>query len=241
MPSETSAVNAAYIEARMKQFKLVDMREQYQELIRVASEQSMTYEDFLIMLLQAEETGKKRRQAERLTDAANFDSDKRLSDIDYRFNPNLDADKIQSLGRLEFMDNHENIIATGIGRNACEAGYKVLFVNAKELVDQLYEDMQKGYLKETLKQISKIPLLIIDELSYLKMDKERESLFFQIIRQRYEKSSLIITTNLPMGRWDELFTGKLAAAAILDRLVHHCHVISITGDSYRVKGPKTEY
>jgi len=79
MPSETSAVNAAYIEARMKQFKLVDMREQYQELIRVASEQSMTYEDFLIMLLQAEETGKKRRQAERLTDAANFDSDKRLT------------------------------------------------------------------------------------------------------------------------------------------------------------------
>lgn len=70
-------------------------------------------------------------------------------------------------------------------------------MNAKELVDQLYEDMQKGYLKETLKQISKIPLLIIDELSYLKMDKERESLFFQIIRQRYEKSSLIITTNLP--------------------------------------------
>ena len=125
MPSETSAVNAAYIEARMKQFKLVDMREQYQELIRVASEQSMTYEDFLIMLLQAEETGKKRRQAERLTDAANFDSDKRLSDIDYRFNPNLDADKIQSLGRLEFMDNHENIIIIGppgVGKSMIATG-----------------------------------------------------------------------------------------------------------------------
>lgn len=68
------------------------------------------------------------------------------------------------------------------------------------------------------------------------MDKEKESLFFQIIRQRYEKSSLIITTNLPIGRWNELFTGQLAATAILDRLLHHCHLISITGDSYRVKG-----
>lgn len=84
----------------------------------------------------------------------------------------------------------------------------------------------------------KTDLLIIDELSYIKMDRERESLFFQIIRQRYEKSSLIITTNLPMGRWDELFTGQLAATAILDRLLHHCHVLSISGESYRVKGSK---
>jgi len=250
MPGEVNAANAAYIEERMKQFKLVDMRRQYPDLISIANEQSLSYEEFLILLLKTEEAGKKQRHSEKLTSDANFDSDKRLSDIDYRFNPSLDAQQIQSLGTLRFMDNHENIIiigppgvgksmiATGIGRNACEAGHKVLFVNAKELVDQLYEDMQKGCLKETLERISKVSLLIIDELSYLKMDKERESLFFQIIRQRYEKSSLIITTNLPMGRWDELFTGKLAATAILDRLVHHCHVISITGDSYRVKGQK---
>lgn len=245
--------NRAYIEAKMKQFKLVDMREQYRDLIKAAEKQALGYEDFLITLLKAEEAGKKLRQAERFTDAANFDSSKRLQDIDYSFNPSLDPDKIQALGKLDFINARENIIiigppgvgksmiATGIGRNACESGYKVLFVNAKELVDQLYEDMQKGCLKQTLEKIRKIPLLIIDELSYLKMDKERESLFFQIIRQRYEKSSLIITTNLPMGRWDELFTGRLAATAILDRLVHHCHVISITGDSYRVKGKKTEY
>ena len=70
------------------------------------------------------------------------------------------------------------------------------------------------------------------------MDKEKESLFFQIIRQRYEKGSLIITTNIPLGNWDKIFTSKLAATAILDRLMHHCHLISITGDSYRVKGNK---
>ena len=105
-------------------------------------------------------------------------------------------------------------------------------------MDDLSEDVQKGTLRDKLKALAKVDLLILDELSYLKMDKEKESLFFQIVRQRYEKSSLIITTNLPLGRWDELFTGQLAATAILDRLVHHCHVMSITGDSYRVKGPK---
>ena len=99
-------------------------------------------------------------------------------------------------------------------------------------------DFHKGTLREMLEELDKVQLLIVDELSYLKMDRERESLFFQVIRHRYEKSSLIITTNLPMGRWDELFTGKLAATAILDRLVHHCHILSITGDSYRVKGSK---
>ena len=132
----------------------------------------------------------------------------------------------------------KSMIATGIGMNAVNSGYRVLFINAKDLVDQLYERMRDGELRETLKKLDKIPLLIIDELSYLKMDRERESLFFQVIRHRYEKNSLIITTNLPMGRWDELFTGKLAATAILDRLVHHCHILSITGDSYRVKGSK---
>jgi len=240
----------AYINATMKKFKLVDMREQYQDLICQAKDQSMTYEEFLILLLKTEETGKIRRRIDRLTHEAGFESEKRLTDIDYGFNPSIDANEIQSLGKLDFMTTHDNIIiigppgvgksmiATGIGRNACEAGYKVLFVNAQEFVDWLYKDMQDNRLKETFEEINKIPLLIIDELSYLTMDKERESLFFQIIRQRYEKSSLIITTNLPMGRWDELFTGKLAATAILDRLVHHCHIISITGDSYRVKGPK---
>ncbi|NLM45077.1 MAG: ATP-binding protein [Clostridiales bacterium] len=130
------------------------------------------------------------------------------------------------------------MIATGIGINACKAGKTVMFINAKELMDKLSDALKKDTLRQTLKALNKVQLLIIDELSYLKMDKEKESIFFQLIRQRYEKSSLIITTNLPLGRWDEVFTGQLAATAILDRLVHHCHVLSITGDSFRVKGEK---
>lgn len=239
-----------YADDMMKRFKLVDMREQYADIIAEAEANAMGYMDFLVRLLSVEEEGKNARRQEMLLEKANFDTNASLNDIDYSFNHTLDREKIAELGNLHFLKAHENIIiigppgvgksmiATGIGVNACNAGKKVLFVNAKELVDKLYKEMTKGKLAETLEKLQKIDLLIIDELSYIKMDRERESLFFQIIRQRYEKSSLIITTNLPMGRWDELFTGQLAATAILDRLLHHCHVLSITGDSYRVKGSK---
>ena len=241
---------AVYIEELMKRFKLVDIRNEYKGLIREAAESNMSHLEFLKRLLEIEAEGKNNRKQERLRNAAGFETMKKLEDIDYSFNPSLDYNKITELGKLGFIDANENVIiigppgvgksmiATGIGLNACNAGYKVLFINAKDLVDQMYERMQEGYLREALTKLQKVQLLIIDELSYLKMDKEKESLFFQIIRQRYEKGSLIITTNLPMGRWDEIFTGKLAATAILDRLVHHCHVISITGESYRVKGKK---
>lgn len=250
MRKQVCQTNTEYIESMMKRFKLVDMREQYRDLILEAESSSMGYEAFLVRLLSVEEEGKRSRRTERLCKEACFEAGKRLEDIDYSFNQSLDQDKITELGRLDFIEANENVIiigppgvgksmiATGIGLNAVSAGYKVLFVNAKDLVDQLHEKMREGTLREMLEELQKVPLLIVDELSYVKMDRERESLFFQVIRQRYEKSSLMITTNLPMGRWDELFTGRLAATAILDRLVHHCHVLSITGDSYRVKGLK---
>ncbi len=239
-----------YIKNQLKSFKLVDIKEKYQEIIDQAIKDKLGYKEFLIKLIEIEEEGKKRRLAERLTLKAGFDFIKTLDEVEYSFNKSINYQKIKELGTLSFMDRNENIIiigppgvgktmiATGIGINACKAGRSVMFVNAKELMDKLYDSMMKDTLKQTLKSLNKVQLLIIDELSYLKMDKEKESIFFQVIRQRYEKSSLIITTNLPMSRWDEVFTGQLAATAILDRLVHHCHVLSITGDSFRVKGEK---
>lgn len=245
-----STADDKYINEQLKLFKLVDMRERYEEIISEAIDEKLGYKDFLIRLIQVEEEGKRKRLEERLILKAGFDFIKTLDDIEYSFNDSINYQKIKELGTLSFIEKNENIIiigppgvgksmiATGIGINACKAGKTVLFINAKELMDKLSDSLAKNTLKQTLKSLSKIELLIIDELSYLKMDKEKESIFFQVIRQRYEKSSLIITTNLPMSRWDEVFTGQLAATAILDRLVHHCHIISITGDSFRVKGEK---
>jgi DNA replication protein DnaC len=117
-------------------------------------------------------------------------------------------------------------------------------VNALELINNLSQSASEGKLKTTLANLSKIDLIIIDELSYLKMDKEKESIFFQLIRSRYEKKSIIITTNLKLREWDEVFTSQLAATAILDRLVHHCHQVHMgvddADDSYRVKGKPRE-
>lgn len=243
-----STADDEYIHEQLKLFKLVDMRERYQEIINEAINEKLGYKDFLIRLIQIEEEGKQKRLEKRLILKAGFDFIKTLDDIEYSFNESINYQKIKELGTLSFMERNENIIiigppgvgksmiATGIGVNACKAGKTVMFVNAKELMDKLSDSLVKNTLKQTLRALNKIELLVIDELSYLKMDKEKESIFFQVIRQRYEKNSLIITTNLPMSRWDEVFTGQLAATAILDRLVHHCHVISITGDSFRVKG-----
>jgi DNA replication protein DnaC len=244
--------NIEYIRSKMKQFKLVDMREQFQEIIEEARVTNWDYEEFLVRLLKVEEAGKQARRQDRLTAEAHFEAEKYLEDIDYGFNLSLDKSKIDELSSLKFMTANENIliigppgvgksmIATGIGMKACSAGEKVLFTNAKELLDHLCLEASGGRLRAALEAMDKVRLLIIDELSYIRMDKERESLFFQVIRRRYEKNSLIITTNLPVGRWDELFTDTLAATAILDRVLHHCHVISISGDSYRIKGKNTQ-
>jgi DNA replication protein DnaC len=234
----------------LTKFKLVDIKNNYQVIIDEAAEKNISYKEFLINLIKSEEEGKKERLMERNIRLAHFDNMKTLESFDFGFHEWQYMQKIKELASLSFMNNNENIIligppgvgkshlAVGIGIKACEVGKKVLFTNASDLFDELLRSANTSSLKIKLKRLAKIDLLIIDELAYLKMDKEKESIFFQLIRHRYEKNSLIITTNLPLGKWDEIFTNQLAATAILDRLIHHGHVISITGDSYRVKGAK---
>lgn len=235
------------IKRLLKRFKLPDILNKYEEVIASAIEEQISYREFLYNLLNLEEKGLKERLRVRNIKNANFESCKTLNDFDFSFPRSINQDKVKDLATLRFIDKNENIVFLGppgvgkshlaeaIGIKACEGGRSVLFANAIDLMDNLSASVRNGTLKQKFSKLLKIDLLIIDDIGYLKMDKEKESLFFQLIRQRYEKKSLIVTTNLPFNRWDEIFTSELAAAAILDRLLHHSHVISITGDSFRVK------
>lgn len=249
----TINANDEYIKAMLKKFKLIDIKNEYEDLINEAIEKELSYRDFLLSLIKAEELGKLKRRVDRKKKFAGFENVKTLEEYDFSFHNYQHMQKIKELSTLQFMEKKENVIfigppgvgkshiATGLGIKACEAGKSVLFVNASELMADLSKHVIEGSIKNKLEKLARIDLIIIDELGYLKMDKEKESIFFQLIRHRYEKNALIITTNLPFGRWNEVFTSQLAATAILDRLIHHAHIVSISGESYRVKGkPKEE-
>ncbi|MGF7186462.1 DNA replication protein DnaC [Desulfitispora alkaliphila] len=235
------------VEDILKSFRLLDIYENLEEQIKIAVDNNLSHREFLENLLHIEHQGKKERRKERNIKAAKFEKIATLEEFDFSFQKSINMAQIKELATLNFLEKNENIILIGpngvgkshisqsIGLRACEEGKKVLFTPAIELIERLETAYEEGKLKEFFKKLSRIDLLIIDEFSHFKMNKEKESIFFQLIRQRYEKSSLIITTNIPLGSWDHIFTSKLAATAVLDRLVHHCHVISIPGDSYRVK------
>ena len=187
-----------------------------------------------------------------LTRFAGFPAIKLIDDYDFRFAAGAPKKTVQTLQSMAFIERKENVIflgpsgvgkthlAIGLGYLATQAGIKVRFVTAADLVMQLEKAQQRGQLDQFMRRSMLGPsLMIIDEVGYLPLLRNQANLFFQVIAKRYEQGSVILTSNLSFGEWDNTFADNSAlTAAMLDRLLHHAHVVQIKGDSYRLKDKK---
>ena len=179
--------------------------------------------------------------------AAAFPFIKTIEDYDFDFQPKLNKQEILELTSLKFIEELKNIVflgssgvgkthlATSLGIVAAKKRYSTYFIKCHNLLQQLKRAKVENRLDSRLKYFNRYKILIIDELGYLPIDKEDSNLFFQLIDMRYEKKSTILTTNINFSNWDSVFYDAVVANAILDRVLHHSHVISINGRSYRVK------
>ncbi len=212
-----------------------------------ARAESWTHEEFLIACLQREVAARESHGGEARIREARFPTRKTLEDFDYNHQRSVKRELIAHLGTLDFVSARENVIflgppgtgkthlSVGLGIRACQAGHRVLFATAAGWVARLASAHAAGRLEMELTKLSRIPLLIVDEVGYIPFEAEAANLFFQLVSSRYERASLIVTSNKPFGRWGEVFGDEIVAAAMIDRLVHHAEVVSLKGDSYRLK------
>jgi len=178
---------------------------------------------------------------------ASFPFVKELKDFDFDFQPSINKKEILDFENLRFIENKENILfigtsgvgkthlATAIGIAAARKRYCVYFISCHDLIIALNKAHQENKLADRIKYFNRYKVLIIDEIGYLPVYKTGANLLFQLINKRYEKFSTIITSNQPFSKWGEIFADNVLANALLDRLLHHSHVINITGKSYRIK------
>ncbi|MFG1795820.1 IS21-like element helper ATPase IstB [Nocardia sp. NPDC049149] len=234
----------AYLARALKAPTLADAVDRLADRART---ENWSHQEFLAACLQREVAAREAHGGEGRIRAARFPSRKSLEEFDFDHQRSLKRDTITHLGTLDFITAKENVVflgppgtgkthlSIGLSIRACQAGHRVAFATAAEWVARLAEAHAAGKLQAELIKLGRIPLLVVDEVGYIPFESEAANLFFQMVSSRYERASLIVTSNKPFGRWGEVFGDDIVAAAMIDRLVHHAEVISLKGDSYRLK------
>jgi len=218
--------------------------------IDLVSRGEKSFSEALQELVNYELLNKENRAVNACVKTANFPFLKTLADFDFSFQPGINKAEIQELLSLRFIDRQENIIfvgssgvgkthlATSVGIECAKQRYSTYFISFENLMSQLKKAHQENRLDARMKFFAGKKVLIIDELGYMPLDNDAANLFFQLIARRYEKHSTIITTNMVFSKWGDLFGSSTLANALLDRLLHHSSIISITGPSYRLREKK---
>lgn len=228
--------------------KMQSVAENYNPLAKDATIKQWSYPEYLSRLLEDEVDHRRDRSIQRRISMARFPVIKTLDEFNWSWPKKINRLQVQDLFRLKFIEEKSNIIfigtvglgkshlAVALGYHACLQGQRVLFASAIDIVNTLAVAQNAGILKNALKKYIKPSLLIIDELGYLPINKKGADLLFQVISQRYEQGSIILTTNKPFKKWPEIFSNdSTLTSAVLDRLLHHADSVLIEGKSYRMK------
>jgi len=231
----------------LKLLKLTTFESILDNYLEIAAKDGKSFTEILDYLVDQEIQSKEARSQALRMRIGGFPFEKRLDEFDFKFQPSLDKAVIKEIASLRFIRNAENVVflgppgvgkthlAIGLGIEAIEAGFKVQFANASNLVEKLEMADKEKKLDEKLRNLSKFHLLIIDEMGYLPFNDYGAHCFFQLISRRYEKAATIFTSNKSFGEWGDIFRDHVIASAILDRILHHCVTVNIKGDSYRLK------
>jgi DNA replication protein DnaC len=235
------------LEALLDKLKLEHLEAQLDALCEQAAQRDLDYKTFLTEALRTEWQGRFQRGIEARLRQSRFPWVKTLEQFDFDFQPSLDRRQVRELAGLSFVERAHNVVVLGppgvgkthlavaLGVKAAEAGYSVLFHTLETLMTRLTRAQHENRLEPALKQLTYPKLLILDELGYLPLSHPEASLFFRLIARRYERGSLIVTSNKSFLDWGEVFNDQVLATAILDRLLHHATTLNIKGESYRLK------